>query len=58
MAYEILEQLGGELPDAILYRPTGAGTGLVRMWKAFAELEQLGWVRGARQRMVCVQAKG
>ncbi len=57
MAYEILEQLGGELPDVMLY-PTGGGTGLVGMWKAFLELEQLGWYAGTRPRMVCVQAKG
>ena len=57
MAYELLEQFGGELPDVMLY-PTGGGTGLVGMWKAFSELEQLGWCNGARPRMVCVQAKG
>src|SRR5580704_15931925 len=42
MAYELYEQLGGELPDVIVY-PTGGGTGLVGMWKAFDEMEELGW---------------
>jgi threonine synthase len=57
MAYELVEQLGGELPDAIIY-PTGGGTGLVAMWKAFAELEQLGWIGQARPRLISVQAEG
>jgi len=55
LAYEIVEQLGGDVPDVILY-PTGGGTGLVGMWKAFDELERLGWIAGARPRMICVQA--
>ena len=58
MAYEIVEQLGGRLPDVILY-PTGGGTGLVGMWKAFGEMEALGWIpRGKRPRLVSVQAEG
>ena len=57
MAYELYEQLGGSLPDAILY-PTGGGTGLVGMWKAFDELETLNWIGGERPRLVSVQAEG
>jgi len=58
MAYEIVEQLGGALPDVILY-PTGGGTGLVGMWKAFDEMEALGWIPpGRRPRLVSVQAAG
>ncbi len=58
MAYELAEQLGWQLPDWIIY-PTGGGTGIIGMWKAFAELEQLGWVPAtARPRMVSVQAAG
>jgi threonine synthase len=58
LGYEIAEQLGWELPEAIVY-PTGGGTGLVGMWKAFEELERLGLVRGARRpRMIVVQASG
>jgi len=57
MGYELLEQLGGELPDVILY-PTGGGTGLIGMWKAFAEMSELGWVGRKRPRMVAVQAEG
>ncbi len=58
MGYEICEQLGGELPDAIIY-PTGGGTGIIGMWKAFAELEALGWIeKGRRPRMYVVQAAG
>jgi threonine synthase len=57
LAYEVVEQLGGDVPDVILY-PTGGGTGLVGMWKAFDELERLGWIGGERPRMVCVQAEG
>jgi len=57
MGYEIAEQLGWRLPDVIIY-PTGGGTGLVGMWKAFAELEELGWIGSARPRMVSVQASG
>ena len=56
MGYELFEQLG-RLPDAIIY-PTGGGTGLVGMWKAFAEMEELGWIGSERPRMFCVQAEG
>jgi threonine synthase len=57
MGLELAEQFGGELPDVILY-PTGGGTGLVGMWKAFEELEALGWIGSRRPRMVSVQAAG
>lgn len=57
MGYEIAEQLGWRLPDVILY-PTGGGTGLVGMWKAFEEMEALGWIGPDRPRMVSVQASG
>ncbi len=58
MGYEICEQLDWELPDAIIY-PTGGGTGIIGMWKAFAELETLGWIEpGRRPRMYVVQAAG
>jgi threonine synthase len=57
MGYEIAEQLNWYLPDVIIY-PTGGGTGLIGMWKAFAELEALGWIGAARPRMVSVQASG
>jgi threonine synthase len=57
MGYEIAEQMGWELPDAILY-PTGGGTGLVGMWKAFAEMEAMGFVGAKRPRMYAVQAEG
>jgi len=57
MGYELFEQLGGRLPDAIVY-PTGGGTGLVGMWKAFDEMEQLGWIGAERPRMFSVQASG
>jgi len=57
MGYEVAEQLGWELPDWIFY-PTGGGTGLVGMWKAFAEMEALGWIGRKRPRMVSVQAAG
>ena len=56
MAYELFEQLR-ELPDVILY-PTGGGTGLVGMWKAFDEMQKLGWIGAARPRLVSVQAEG
>ena len=57
MAYELAEQLDWEWPDWIVY-PTGGGTGMVGMWKAFDEVEQLGWVRGGRRpKMVSVQAE-
>jgi threonine synthase len=58
MGYELVEQLGWEYPDAVFY-PTGGGVGLIGMWKAFDELEQLGWVKpGKRPRMIAVQASG
>jgi threonine synthase len=57
MGYELFEQLGGRLPDVIVY-PTGGGTGLVGMWKAFDEMERLGWIGAARPRMIVVQAAG
>jgi len=57
MGYEVAEQLGWRLPNAIVY-PTGGGTGMVGMWKAFEEMEQLGWIGSERPRMVCVQADG
>jgi threonine synthase len=57
MGYELAEQLGWELPDAVLY-PTGGGTGLVGMWKAFDEMERLGWIGAGRPRMYAVQAAG
>ena len=57
MGLEIAEQLGWELPDVILY-PTGGGTGLVGMWKAFEELEAIGWIGSKRPRMVAVQSEG
>lgn len=57
MGYELAEDLGWELPDAIVY-PTGGGTGLIGMWKAFAEMEELGWIGSKRPRMISVQADG
>ena len=57
MGYELVEQLGWEYPDAVFY-PTGGGVGLIGMWKAFEEMEQLGWVRGKRPKMIAVQAAG
>jgi threonine synthase len=57
MGYEIFEQLGGRLPGVILY-PTGGGTGLIGMWKAFEEMQALGWIGAERPRMVAVQAAG
>jgi len=57
MGLEIAEQLDWKLPDVILY-PTGGGTGLVGMWKAFEELETLGWIGPERPRMVAVQSEG
>jgi len=57
MGLELAEQLGWTLPDVIFY-PTGGGTGLIGMWKAFQELEALGWIDGKRPRMVAVQADG
>jgi threonine synthase len=55
MGYEIAEQTGFELPDVILY-PTGGGTGLIGMWKAFDEMEKLGWMGQTRPRMYAVQS--
>ncbi len=57
LGYELAEQLNWTLPDAILY-PTGGGTGLVGMWKAFDEMEQMGWIGSKRPRMYSVQADG
>lgn len=57
MGYELAEHFGWELPDAILY-PTGGGTGIVGMWKAFEEMEELGWVGARRPKMISVQAEG
>jgi threonine synthase len=57
MGYELVEQLGWEYPDAVFY-PTGGGVGLIGMWKAFQELEDLGWVKGRRPKMIAVQAAG
>ncbi len=58
MGYELVEQLGWEYPDAVFY-PTGGGVGLIGMWKAFEELEELGWVRpGKRPKMIAVQSSG
>ncbi len=57
MGLELAAQLGWELPDAIFY-PTGGGTGLIGMWKAFDELEALGWIGSKRPRMYAVQASG
>lgn len=55
--YELHEQLGGRLPDSIVY-PTGGGTGLIGMWKAFDEMERLGWIGSERPKMFTVQASG
>jgi threonine synthase len=57
MGYELVEQLGWQYPDAVFY-PTGGGVGLIGMWKAFEELEQLGWVSGRRPKMIAIQAAG
>jgi threonine synthase len=58
MGYELVEQLGWEYPDAVFY-PTGGGVGLIGMWKAFEEMEALGWVRpGKRPKMIAIQASG
>jgi threonine synthase len=57
MGYELVEQLGWEYPDAVFY-PTGGGVGLIGMWKAFDEMERLGWVTGTRPRMIAIQAAG
>jgi threonine synthase len=57
MGYELVEQLGWKYPDAVFY-PTGGGVGLIGMWKAFEEMEALGWVSGKRPKMIAVQAAG
>ncbi|HEY0004124.1 MAG TPA: threonine synthase [Pyrinomonadaceae bacterium] len=57
LGYELAEQLNWKLPDVIIY-PTGGGTGLIGMWKAFEEMETLGWIGKQRPRMVSVQAAG
>jgi threonine synthase len=57
MGYELAQDLNWELPDAILY-PTGGGTGLIGMWKAFDEMEELGWIGPRRPKMIAVQAAG
>jgi threonine synthase len=57
MGYELAEQLDWKLPDVIIY-PTGGGTGLIGMWKAFDEMEKLGWIDSRRPRMVTVQSDG
>jgi len=57
VGYELAEQFHWSLPDAILY-PTGAGAGIVGMWKAFEEMEQLGWILPKRPKLIAVQAKG
>jgi threonine synthase len=55
MGYELAEQLGLKLPDVIIY-PTGGGTGLIGMWKAFDEMQQMGWIGSKRPRMITVQS--
>ncbi|MBL6951677.1 MAG: threonine synthase [Alphaproteobacteria bacterium] len=57
MGLELAEQCGWQLPDAIFY-PTGGGTGLIGMWKAFDELEAIGWIGSKRPKMIAVQASG
>jgi threonine synthase len=57
MGYELFEQFDGDLPDVVLY-PTGGGTGLVGMWKAWNEMEAMGWIGGDRPRLVSVQTAG
>jgi len=57
MGYELAEQLEWNLPDVVLY-PTGGGTGLIGMWKAFNEMEQLGWIGSKRPKMISVQSSG
>lgn len=57
MGYELAHEFGWELPDVIIY-PTGGGTGLIGMWKAFDEMEKLGWIGSKRPRMVAAQAEG
>ena len=57
MGYELVEQNDWKYPDAVFY-PTGGGVGLIGMWKAFEEMEQLGWVSGKRPKMIAVQSAG
>ena len=57
MAFELFEQLGGRIPKAIIF-PCGGGVGVIGMWKAFDEMEQLGWISSERPRMIAVQAAG
>ena len=57
MGYELAEQMDWTLPDVVIY-PTGGGTGLIGMWKAFDEMEKLGWIDSKRPRMVTVQSEG
>lgn len=57
MGFEIVEQLGWKMPDTVIY-PTGGGTGVIGMWKAFEELEAMGWIGPERPRIYCVQAEG
>ncbi len=57
MGYELAEQLNWELPDVIFY-PTGGGVGIIGMWKAFAEMETLGWIGSKRPKMIAVQVEG
>jgi threonine synthase len=57
MGYEVAEQFGWNLPEAIIY-PTGGGVGLIGMWKAFDEMEQMGWIGSARPKMISVQSTG
>jgi threonine synthase len=57
MGYELAEQLNWQLPDVIIY-PTGGGTGIIGMWKAFQEMEELGWIDSKRPRMISVQTEG
>ncbi|MFC1724838.1 threonine synthase [candidate division KSB1 bacterium] len=57
MGYELAEQMDWKLPDVVIY-PTGGGTGLIGMWKAFDEMEKLGWIGPERPRMVTVQSDG
>jgi threonine synthase len=57
MGYEVAEQLGWKMPQGVIY-PTGGGVGLLGMWKAFDEMEQLGWIGSERPQMISVQAEG
>ena len=57
MGFELAEQMDWTVPDAIFY-PTGGGTGLIGMWKAFAELKELGWLTGKLPKMIAIQSTG